>query len=116
MRSMTRSQDKPVNSEKPTAKSAISSSVAPLKPRSCAAPRPMTSPNTPPGARGSSAGIRHKRVASMAALARSTSAKPSATKMNGCSRSRAGSTICRYDVTMATMPATTHHQADRPKR
>ena len=36
MRSMTRSHDMPKNSEEPTAKSASRSSVAPLKPRSCA--------------------------------------------------------------------------------
>ena len=73
----------PKSSEQPTRNSTSSSSVAPLKPSARARPLPMASPSAPPGASGSVAGIRHSRIDSSAALASSTSPKPSTPSANG---------------------------------
>ena len=58
MRSIRRSHDMPEKSDQPTANSASSSSVAPLKPTKRARPLPARSPIAPPGASGSVAGRR----------------------------------------------------------
>ncbi len=76
MRSIILSQERPVNSEKPTANAASSASVAPLKPIADMSDAPIRSPIAPPGAPGSWIGSRHKRIASIADDASSTIANP----------------------------------------
>jgi hypothetical protein len=82
-RSMTASQEMPVNSDRPIAASASSKSVAPVKPNVAWNTWAMTAPSIPPGVSGRTPGCEWKRSASSPDEAMSTSEKPASAMMNG---------------------------------
>ena len=116
MRSATLSHDTPKNSVQPTANSASSTSVAPLKPIARPRPRPTRSPIAPPGASGrlDRQPIDPDRFERRAGEQHQREPEHGECRTGGRSRAR-GRARGGSPATTSTTPATTHHHAEQPE-